>query len=155
MVLKLKNHLAQSPRRNKNRLGAIWHGVTSEVSCVGLPIKLMLGLFEPFTYMWNKRLVYGTVIQLAEMADSKSVKCGFEFHQCYQPILLLVEMLPKVHPWSWEILDKWPKYCAGRLTVGRQTHYLETTFNSFVRNHSLRRNSRRGWILRFNYHRRQ
>lgn len=45
------------------------------------------------------------------------------------------------------------KYCAGRLTVGRQTHYLETTCNSFVRTHSLRRNSRRGWILRFNYHR--
>ena len=39
-----------------------------------------LGLLPP---MWNKRLVYGTVIQLAEMADSKSVKCGFEFHQCY------------------------------------------------------------------------
>lgn len=45
------------------------------------------------------------------------------------------------------------EYCAGRLMVGRQTHYLEATFNSFVRTHSLRRNSRRGWILRFNYHR--
>ena len=25
------------------------------------------------------------------------------------------------------------EYCAGRLMVGRQTHYLEATFNSFVR----------------------
>lgn len=55
------------------------------------------------------------------------------------------------------------EYCAGRLTVGRQTHYLETPCNSDVRTHACftsvqaiaakTLDSRRGWILRFNYHR--
>ena len=128
----------------------------SEVSMRGLTYKTHAGSLEPFTSCVKQK--------------ARICKCGGNgIHIWFKlrcPLGLRVR-LPSLVPTNIIIggnatksaslvvgdMGKRPKYCAGRLTVGRQTHYLETTCNSFVRTHLLRQNSRRGWILRFNYHR--